>query len=194
VTGVVLAGGKSRRMGKKKSEIVLGNMTLLERVVQKLKPLCPHIIIVTSHGESISLPETVSITDPIPGYGSLMGLYAGLKHAKDSVFAVACDMPFINTALIQYMIENASGWDMVVPKPGGLYEPLHAIYAPACIPFMEEMIERDEHRIIGFYDKVKVLELEDEELDRFDPERKSFFNINSKEDLARAEELLAKPA
>jgi molybdopterin-guanine dinucleotide biosynthesis protein A len=194
MTGVVLAGGKSRRMGKKKPEIVLGNITLLERVVEKLKALFPRVIIATSHDESISLSGVESIPDPLPGYGSLMGIYAGLNYAEDSVFAVACDMPFINTGLIRYMIEHAPGWDVVVPNPGGLYEPLHAIYTPACIPFMEEMIQGQEHRIIKFYDKVKVLELGDKILDTLDPQRLSFFNINSPQDLARAQELLAKQA
>ena len=91
------------------------------------------------------------MVDLAPGYGPLMGLYTGLKAANGSVFAVGSDMPFLNDALIRHMIEMAPGWDAVVPRPGGLYEPLHAIYSPACLPVMEKMIKENKRKINGCY-------------------------------------------
>jgi molybdopterin-guanine dinucleotide biosynthesis protein A len=187
MTGVVLAGGKSSRMGESKPGIVLGGMTLLERAVEKLRPIFPRIIIVASPDDDYSIPGAEIINDRVPGYGSLMGIYTALMHARESIFAVACDMPFINIELIGYMIEHSDDWDVVVPRPGEHYEPLHAIYSPACIPFMEELINKDARKIIDFYPRARVLEIEEDVLKEFDPEGISFFNINSPEDLARAE-------
>jgi molybdopterin-guanine dinucleotide biosynthesis protein A len=194
MTVVVLAGGKGRRMGESKARILLGGVSLLERVVQRLKVLFPRVIVVASPQDSIFVAGAETVHDPVEGYGSLMGIHTGLNYAKQAVFVAACDMPFLNQGLIRHMIDSSSGFDVVVPKPGGLYEPLHAVYSAACIPYMEELINKGERRIISFYEKVKVLEISDDVLDRFDPQRLSFFNINSPEDLARAEEILAEGA
>ncbi len=190
--GVILAGGRSRRMGQNKAGIVLGGVTLLERAANNLKNIFPRVLVVTSPEQEISLPDVESVQDIEQGYGSLMGVYTGLKHAGESAFVVACDMPFLQEGLIRHMVEKAPGHDVVVPRPGGLYEPLHAIYSPACLPFMEQAIERKERRITSFYEKVKVLSIEDEVLHRLDPEGIGFFNINSPDDLAQAEEILSK--
>lgn len=192
MTGVVMAGGKSRRMGRNKSEIVLGRVTLLERVVSRMQALFSRVLISVSPANPASLAGIESVTDIIPGYGSLMGIYSSLKHAQEPVFVTACDMPFINKDLVRHMVEISPGWDVVIPVASGMCEPLHAIYTPACLPFMEEAIEKRDQRIISFFDKVKVLWVRDEVLDRFDPERLSFFNINSENDLLRAETLFEK--
>jgi molybdopterin-guanine dinucleotide biosynthesis protein A len=102
---------------------------------------------------------------------------------------IAADMPFLNRELIGYMIGTAEGFDYVIPRMGKFYEPLHAIYSKNCISPIEDMINRDRRVIIELFDYVKVRYVDTEEIDRFDPEHLSFFNINTKQDLERARKI-----
>jgi len=103
---------------------------------------------------------------------------------------VACDMPFLNIELIKYMIQQAAGYDVVVPRKGKLVEPLHAIYSRDCRMPVEQLLKQGELQIQKFLQLVKVHYVEDDEIIRFDPRRLSFFNINTEADLKKARELI----
>jgi molybdopterin-guanine dinucleotide biosynthesis protein A len=128
--------------------------------------------------------------DLYPGKGSIIGIYSGLKKSLSfHSLVVACDMPFLNTPLLQYMLEISGGFDIVVPKIGDWFEPLHAVYSKNCLAFMQELIEHDNLRIIELFNNVRVRAIEQTEIEKFDSEHLSFFNINTQDDMERAKKL-----
>ena len=194
VSCIVLAGGKGVRLGHNKVLEVIGNRSLLQRVVDGLSFLNSDIIIVTAtkttFSQSIDYPKLRIVTDIYPGKGSLGGIYSGLA-ASGSFYnlAVACDMPFLNQALLRYMIQISANFDLVIPRLGDMVEPLHAIYSKGCLTPMEELLKQGNLKIIELLDLIKVRYVEAEEIDRFDPKHLSFFNINTPADLRTAKEL-----
>jgi len=194
ISCIILAGGKSIRLGHDKVIERLGNTTLLEKVVSRVDSFSQKIVIVTAEGKAFSQlagnPKVKTVSDIFPGRGSLGGIYTGLVES-DSFhnLVIAADMPFLNRELLAYMIGIADGFDYVIPRIGSFYEPLHAIYSKNCISPIETMINRDRRVIIELFDYVKVKYVESEEIDRFDPEHLSFFNINTKKDLEMARKI-----
>lgn len=137
--------------------------------------------------QSYTHPEARTVVDLYPGKGSLGGIYTGLTYSNSFYnLVVACDMPFLNTALLRHMISLSTGFDVVIPRLDDNIEPLHAVYSRNCASFIEEQLKRDDLRIRGFFDSVKVRYIEKEELERFDPEHLSFFNVNTEADLVKA--------
>jgi molybdopterin-guanine dinucleotide biosynthesis protein A len=192
VTAVVLAGGQGKRLGQAKAMLKLGDEVLIEGVIDKVTTLADEVIVVTSNSQNDlphNLPAEV-FTDIYPGKSALGGVYTGLvKSGSYYNVVVACDMPFLNLSLLQYMISLASDVDMVSIKVGPNVEPLHSIYSKGCIEHIENMIEKNDLQINHLLDAVKVRYIEEDELDKYDPHHLSFFNINNKTDFARAKKL-----
>lgn len=194
ISCIILAGGKSVRLGHDKITEKVGNKTLLEKVVSRIDPLSKDIIIVTAEERSFKeFDENLkvkTVADIFPGRGSLGGIYTGLVKS-DSFYnlVIAADMPFLNRDLLAYMTEVADGFDYIIPRIGSFFEPLHAIYSKNCIPPIETMIKNNRRIIIELFDCVKVRYVEATEIDRFDPEHLSFFNINTTEDLELARKI-----
>ena len=139
-----------------------------------------------------SLPMKVRIVvDCYPGKGPLGGVYTGLKVA-DTFYSlvVACDMPFLNLGLLGYLVRLAPGFDLIVPKLGGMLEPLHAVYSKDCLKVMEKPLREGYLQIAKVIPLVKTRYVLDEEVDKFDPKHISFFNINTEADLQRAKALI----
>lgn len=195
MTSIVLAGGKSLRLGKSKCLETINGKSLIERVIERLKSVSSRILIVTSQ-EQLDLPATCEaevVVDIYPGKGPLGGIYTGLLASESShILAVACDMPFLNIELLRYMIELSPGFDAVVPRLGERkVEPLHAIYARGCLDNMKARLEHNQLEISRFLNTVCVTYIERAECQKFDPQLLTFFNINSQSDLDRAITLAA---
>ncbi len=194
ISGIVLAGGKGIRLGQNKILETIGNRSLLERVISKISQLCREIIVVTSTEQtipqSISSPGLKIVPDISPGKGPLVGIYTGLKASNYWYnLVVACDMPFLNQALLRYMIQLATNYGMVVPRLDNLVEPLHAVYSKDCLAAIEDMIKLNELSVNKLMGLVRVRYVEADEIDRLDPQHLSFFNINTKADLEKARKL-----
>ena len=190
VTSIVLAGGKNLRLGRNKALETLNGKSLVEHVVERLRPLTNQILIVTSQ-EQLDLPVACKaeiLADLYPGQGPLGGIYTGLLASWSShSIVVACDMPFLNTALLRYMIGLSRDFDAVVPRLGeGMVEPLHAIYSKSCLEKMKTRLERNQLGVHSFLNTVRVRYVERAESQRLDPQLLSFFNINYQSDLDRA--------
>ena len=192
---IILAGGKSKRLGHDKIKEVIGDMTLLDRVITILSAFNGEITIVT--GENSSLPNTFSypkikiVHDLYPGKGMLGGIITGLSLSEHYYnLVVACDMPFLSPALLQYMIDITESHDLVAYRHKNDLEPLHAIYSKNCLLVFEEIMQNN-LRIIELVQHVKVRYLTDEEIKRYDPENLSFFNINTEADLSIANKIAA---
>ncbi|MEE8619216.1 MAG: molybdenum cofactor guanylyltransferase, partial [Dehalococcoidales bacterium] len=184
----------SLRLGYDKFLETVGNKNLLQRVISCVSPLSGDIILVTARElttlQSIDYPKLRVVTDIYPGKGPLIGIYTGL--ATSTLFynlVVGSDMPFLNQALLRYMIQLSTNFDIVAPRVGNLVEPLHAVYSKSCLAPIERMIKEDKLRIYPLFNSVSVRYVEAEEIERFDPKHLSFFNINTKADLEKAREL-----
>ncbi len=191
---IILAGGKSLRLGYDKFLETVGNKNLLQRVISCVSPLSGDIILVTARElttlQSINYPKLRVVTDIYPGKGPLVGIYTGLVTSISFYnLVVASDMPFLNQALLRYMIQLSTNFDIVTPRVGNLVEPLHAVYTKSCLAPIEQMIKQDKLRVDKLFSLVRVRYVEAEEIERFDPKHLSFFNINTKVDLEKAREL-----
>jgi len=186
MTGVVLAGGRSRRMGRDKALLPIGGATLIELVVARLREVCgERLLLVTNTPEAYRQLGVQIVPDALPPGQSLVGIYTGLRHAGEPAFVCACDMPFLSPPLIRHMAALAEGADVVIPRHGGEYEPLHAVYTPACLDPIRRCVER-QGRNIDFLAEVRVRIVDEPELRRFDPDLRSFANLNTPEDYAAA--------
>lgn len=189
VAGIVLAGGKSQRMGTDKARIALpdGRPVILS-VVEVLKSICGEVVVVTEatgRYSDLALPAR-RVTDIVPGCGPMGGLHAGLR-AIDAPFAlaVACDMPFLNPRLLRYMADLPRDYDALVPSIGGIRQPLHTIYAKGCLATVEDLLAGGLLALTDLLTRVRVRPLPFATVRRFDPEGLSFLNLNEPEDLMR---------
>ena len=196
MTAIVLAGGKSLRLGEDKTSMMIGDVRLIQRVINRVSSICDEIIVVTSEEKKelalfSELPVKV-VADIYPGKGSLGGIYTGLRASGSTCnLVVACDMPFLNLALLRYLVSLAVKVDIVIPRIGDLLEPLHAIYSKDCLAHMERALRDRRLRVSTLFDQVRVRYVEKDEVERFDPTHLSFFNINTRHDLRRAREIAA---
>jgi molybdopterin-guanine dinucleotide biosynthesis protein A len=127
----------------------------------------------------------------IPGLGPLGGIYTGLLFAQGrSAFVTACDMPFLQPAVVRQMVQLAAGYDVVVPQKKEALEPLHAIYSPRCLPHIKNMLERGKLQVISFFPAVKVYRLSQQEMRQLDPQELSFYNINTPNDMNKAKAMV----
>lgn len=193
MTSIVLAGGKSRRLGRNKAVEEIGGQRLIQRVIDRLSLLGNEIIVVASSKDQPPDLGLRKVVDIYPGKGALGGIYSGLKESPSfHSLVVACDMPFLCIALLRYLMELSPGFDIVIPRVGKYVEPLHAVYSKNCLEPMEAMLQKGKLKISGLLDAVAVRYVEQAEIERFDPQHLSFFNINSEADLEHARSLLEK--
>ena len=195
MTSIILAGGKSSRLGRSKALQVIEGKSLIQWVVDHLAILSTEIIIATAHGEAIPCSSAIrikTVADIYPGKGPLVGIYSGLAAASSSrAIVVGCDTPFLNVSLLEYMTQICSTFDVVVPRIKNKLEPLCAVYSKNCLVPIQGLLEQDERRIRKLFSMVNVKYVEEDEINRFDPEHLSFFNINSQADLDKARKLAA---
>ena len=195
ITALVLAGGKSTRMGQDKARIRLSGKALLERVVETVTSLCREVVFVTAKGQSLDwLPSRYpfrSVRDLYPEGGPLGGLYTGLKAAAHPYsMLVGCDMPFLNPHLLAFLVEQSKGYDAVVPLAKGRPQPLHAIYSQRCLGKMENLLAKEGAGLRDLLAAVNTRRVPQEEVSRYDFHLTSFFNVNTPSDLKEAERLL----
>jgi len=195
ISCIVLAGGKGLRLGYDKTLETVGNRSLLQWVIFCLSSFNSDIIIVTDTEQPFpqfaGCPKLTAVTDTYPGKGPLGGIYTGLAISGSFYnLVVACDMPFLNRALLSYMIQLSVNFDLVVPRLGNMVEPLHAVYSKDCLPTIEYLLRQGNLRVAELFNLVRVRYVEAEEINRFDPNHLSFFNINTKADLEMARELV----
>jgi molybdenum cofactor guanylyltransferase len=185
---IILAGGKSVRLGRNKLLEKVGDRNLLERVITRLDCLKCNIIVAVA--QDSTLPDLTGysriqvIKDIIPGKGSLGGLYSGLTVSdKQYNLVTACDMPFLNLDLFKYMLDLSENNDAVVPMTKEFAEPLHSVYSRSCIPAIRYLIDQNRLSILELFPMIKVRFVNTCDVDNFDPKHLSFFNINTESDL-----------
>ena len=195
MTSIILAGGRSLRLGRTKYLETVGDKSLIQWVIDRQAIVSAEIIIATAHGEEVPCSSDVrlrTVADIYPGKGPLAGIYSGLVAASSRrAIVVSCDTPFLSVGLLEYMTQTCPGADIVVPRIKEKIEPLCAVYSRNCVDPIRELLEQNELKIIELYPMVTVRHIEEAEIDVFDPEHLSFFNINSQVDLDKARRLAA---
>lgn len=190
-SGIILAGGRSSRIGRDKGLLALGGIVLGQRTVDFLKDIFNEIIFVTNQPQSVPWADgLVVVQDEVPFQGPLGGISAGLQVSEYSLnFVVATDMPFLSRPLIYYLMNRTKEADIVVPKLSGGFEPLHAVYSKNCLPAIVDHLRRGDNRMVSFYEDVEVACVGESELRKYDPELLSFFNVNTWEDYEKAQDI-----
>lgn len=184
VTGVILAGGKSSRFGKNKAFVEIDGIRLIERVVSKLDSVFDRLVIISNTPREYAYLGLPVYVDLIKGLGPIGGIYTGLEAIEeDAGFFVACDMPFMNGQLIRYIVGVRDDFDAVVPKIDWMMEPLHALYTKRCLPAIKKMIDSRIYQTARSFQMIHVRFVEEEEIRKFDPDLKSFLNINRPDEL-----------
>ena len=183
------------RLGRAKALERINKLSLIERTIDCLSAVSQAVLVVTSQEQFISITAVrlkgKVVVDLYPGKGALGGVYTGLATADSHhSLVVACDMPFLNRDLLCYLMDLAPNFDVVVPKLDGKFEPLHAIYSKDCLAPIKEILREGSLEILRLFDLVKVRHVGRDEIAKFDPQFLSFFNINTPDDLKKAEELI----
>ncbi len=194
VTGVLLAGGKSRRMGEDKRYLVVGEQTLLERGLALLRSIFQEVLVVIAQDSPLLEVDVRVVRDLVPECGSLGGLYTGLVQATTPyIFVVACDMPFLDPAVIAQFTSRRAAADIVMAKLAARLHPMHALYGKGCLPVVEQMIRTRQLKIqeIVSQSSLLVRYVTEADLVAIDPTGRSFQNVNTPADLEVARSLLA---
>jgi molybdopterin-guanine dinucleotide biosynthesis protein A len=180
ISGIILSGGKSIRMGQNKAFIKIDGVPIINRISDLFKELFQETIIVTNQKEIFKDFDSKIYSDLIPNKGALGGLYTGIFFSSFYYsFCVGCDMPFIKKSLVQYIIKNIEDEDVIVPRTKDGLQPLHAIYSKKCLDPIKSAIEKGKFKIIDFYELVKVKIVEENAFISLDPFKESFFNVNT---------------
>ncbi len=201
-SGIILAGGRSRRMGVDKRTLRLWGETaptLLEHTCAVLAALCTEVIVVLNDPEAWQHLPARLVRDSLPDAGVLGGLYSGLMAAQHAYcLVVGADMPFLNANLLRAMLAYPTPYEVLVPRHTeaqttrnhSALEPLHAIYRRDCYKLLGEMLASGERRITAFIERLNAVFIAPAVLAEHDPHGHAFLNLNTPEDVAQAQALL----
>ena len=186
-SAVILAGGKSSRMGRPKALLPFDGEPLIVHAVRRLESLFSEIIVVAAAEQELPPLPARLVRDQVAYQGPVAGIYYGLQEARGAIgFVISCDVPFLNLRFISYLLSQISDYDVVVPYWEERFQPLFAVYRREVAPLLKDQLERGELRPISLYKKVRTREVAPDEIRRFDPEGLSFLNMNTPEDYQAA--------
>ncbi len=167
-------------MGRNKAFLELDSRSLIKIVIERMASVCAEVLIVAGDAQPYVTLGVPVVEDRFRGVGVLGGLHAGLEAATyDPTLIVGCDMPFLNPDLLQAFAGWVEGFDAVVLRRGGNIEPLHGAYRRACLPAIEAAIRAHKRRIISFFPRVRVRYVTLDDVTPFDPDLRSFRNVNT---------------
>jgi len=192
-SAIILAGGKNTRIARNKAFIQLATgKTILQNTIDILQDTFPQIIIVTNSKELYLEFNVQTVEDLIKDIGPLGGIFTGLCYSTWYYnFVIGCDMPFPQIGLIKLLLEKCGDQDVVVPEIDGKVEPLFAVYSKNCLPVIFHHLQKHDLKIRHVLGKLSEKRIGEKEIDIVDPKHLSFFNINTGEDLKKAQALLA---
>lgn len=195
ISGIILAGGKSSRMGKDKSFILLGGKPLIEIIIAKFTALFKKVIIITNNPGAYRKYGLETREDVIKERGPLGGIHTALLFSKNVYNAVvACDMPLVNTNFVEYMAGLKKGYDCVIPQWQGRLEPLCGIYSKTCAPTIGAQLKDSPLKVREIFKRVKTRFVPEAKIRLFDPQGESFLNINTKKDLKHILKIIKSPS
>jgi molybdopterin-guanine dinucleotide biosynthesis protein A len=192
-TGVILSGGLSTRYdGTEKALLQVGGVRILDRIYDIYSDLFEEIILVTNSPQKFLDWDLLIVSDLFPIRSSLTGIHAGLFYMTNPfAFISACDTPFLKKELVETVIGKIEPHiDIVMPETSAGFEPLCAAYSKRCLQPAQHHLEQEKLKIIKTFRKSRIKTISEKVLRKIDPDLQSFFNINTPEDLKRAEEMI----
>ena len=192
-TGVILSGGLANRYdGTEKALLRVGGERILDRIYSIYRELFDEIILVTNNPENFLEWDLLIVSDLFPIRSSLTGIHAGLFYMTNPYgFISACDTPFLKREMIEIVINKIEAQiDIVMPETSAGFEPLCAAYSKRCLEAAQNHLEREKLKITKTFRKSRIKTVSEKALRKIDPELRSFFNINTPQDLERAEEMV----
>ncbi len=191
----IQAGGESRRMGRDKALIPFLGEPLVQRVCRRLEGLGSELFLTGNQGEALAFLGRPCLRDVVPDRGALGGIVTALHHARSPLVAVvACDMPFASPELLRLASEQLGDADVAIFRNGDGLEPLHAVYRrDPCLAEARKALEDNLWRVDSWFPAVRVRILMPEDYAFLDPESRAFINVNTPEDLAKAERMVMVP-
>lgn len=190
-SAAILAGGRSRRMGRNKSLLEIDGVPVIRRIAGVLEGVFPEIFVVATDAGQYERMGFRVAADIRPGNDSLGGLHAAVSMARGShVFVAGCDMPLLRPELISAMASMVDGWDVVVPVRNGRPEPLCAFYGKKCEAPIRESISGGVLKMIGFHPRVRVKRIEEAAWRPWDPDGASFLNANTPDEFDRIKTMI----
>ncbi|MDQ7001080.1 MAG: molybdenum cofactor guanylyltransferase [Ghiorsea sp.] len=185
-TAVILAGGESQRMGADKAMVLLDGKPLLTHVLEQITPLFSQVLL--SVHQLRSDVQYQQIMDDGEGRGPMLGIKRGLEAVTtDWVFVMACDMPFVSTALIQALAKQRASFDAVVPYGLDRPQPLFGFYAKTCLANMEARMQLGQRSMIRLLAELDTYVMPEQQVKRIDPELKSLMSLDTVEDVKKME-------
>ncbi|MDY6842766.1 MAG: molybdenum cofactor guanylyltransferase [Thermodesulfobacteriota bacterium] len=186
MTGAVLAGGDSKRMGCNKAFIELDGIRLIDRTIAVFKNIFKEVLVITNDPVTYEYLDVRVVKDLFSQKSSIVGIYTGLFYATyGHTLFVACDMPFIQEDIVRLLVENIGDNDVVIPEtPDGL-EPLFSVYSKRCLRPIFDLIKSEDYKIRNFFNRVKVKKISECEIKGEERGLSAFFNLNTKEDLEK---------
>ena len=192
-TGVILSGGLATRYdGTEKAHLRVGGIRLLDRIYNIYSALFEEIILVTNTPQKYLEWDLLIVPDLFPIRSSLTGIHAGLFFMTNPfAFISACDTPFLKKEIIETVIGKIeSDIDIVIPETSAGLEPLCAAYSRRCLEPAQQHLEQEKLKVIKAFRKSRIKTVSEKVLRKQDPDLLSFFNINTSDDLKRAEEMV----
>ncbi len=190
ITVCILAGGRSTRMGFNKALAEVGGRPVIESIIAQWRPLATEMFIITHEAEVYARWGVPCRADVWPGLGALGGLYSALHYAtQPHVVCTGCDMPFVSPALQHFLLGLRHTAQVVMPRLHGEAEPLRAVYAHTCLPHIEAALQAGQRRLVSFLPAVQVRWVDTPDMLPFDPDLRSFLNLNTPADLETARRL-----
>jgi len=195
ISVILQAGGKSSRMGRDKALVSIRGITMIEYILRQTEGLGQETILITNTPNEYRFLNLPLFSDVIPDWGALGGLYSAIHHASHEICVVlACDMPFINRPLLEHLLSLLPGQDAVIPhldptgnKMPAFAEPFRAVYRKTCLAPIKAAIDAGQRRVISFFDQVNIRFVNRTELETYDRDLQTFFNVNTPEDLLKAD-------
>jgi molybdenum cofactor guanylyltransferase len=187
-TAVILAGGKSQRMGFDKQFLEIDEKKLMKIIIDKLRKEFSEIIVVTNRPEEYTHLCDKVLSDEIKGFGPLSGIHVGLKASSSKyAYFLACDMPNISLEYIKFMKDKISdeNYDVCVARYREWIEPFNAFYSKDIIPNIEQQFLNNQRSVFSFINKLKTLYISEDEAKKFSPNWEMFCNLNTREDLEK---------
>lgn len=181
---IILAGGLNSRMGgRNKALLDVGGRRIIDRIIGVFKPLFDEILLVAREPSLYPDVPVMVVKDLFEARSSLTGIHAGLSQARAAFgFVVPCDAPFLQPDLVRAILEEIRpDTDVVIPYINTFYQPLCAVYSKRCLPHIEDMLVRNDFKIINFFNAVRLKTIPMEALVKADPEQRSFINVNTPE-------------
>lgn len=183
VTGIILAGGKSRRMGRDKAFLPIDGRPLVEGVIRLFAASFASVLVIGDDPERFAPYNLVHYPDIFPGC-ALGGLYTGLYHAETPhVFASACDIPYPSGPVMEYLLSLRRGYDAVVAESAGALQPLFAVYGKSCLETMRRQLEEGNPCILDIFPDLATRIVTAKELASIDGSNRCFCNLNTPEDV-----------